>query len=67
MFTEASFQEMLLTSWEKHIFKHTLIIEYDMINLLYCKTSSSAGFENKSEFFCTKMVAVLREKTYQNS
>ena len=67
MFNEATFQEMLLTSWEKHLSKRTLIIDDEVINLLYCKTFSSTGFENESEFFGTNMVAYLKQKTYQNS
>ena len=51
MFKEAMFREMLITSWEKHLSKCSLIIDDDMINLLYYKTSSSTGFENESEFF----------------
>ena len=67
MFYEAMFQEMLLTSWEKHLSKRSLIIDDDVINFLYCKTSSSTGFENESEFFGAKIVAFSKEKTYQNS
>ena len=48
IFNEATFREMLLTSWEKHLSKRSLIIDDDVINLLYCKTSSSTGFENES-------------------
>ena len=67
IFNEATFREMLLTSWEKHLSKCSLIIDDDVINLLYCKTSSSTGFESESEFFGAKMVAFSKEKTYQNS
>ena len=67
MFYEAMFQEMLLTSWEKHLSKRSLIIDDDVINFLYCKTSSSTGFENESEFFGAKIAAFSKEKTYQNS
>ena len=64
MFNEATFREMLPTSWEKHFSKRTLIIDHDVINLLCYKTSTSTGFENKSEFFSTKIVAFLKEKNY---
>ena len=67
MFNEATFQEMLLTLWKKHLSKRTLIIDDDVINLLYCKTSRCTEFESESEFFGSKMVAFLKEKTYQNS
>ena len=64
MFKEAMFREMLITSWEKHLSKCSLIIDDDMINLLYYKTSSSTEFENESEFFCgAKMIAFLKGKT----
>ena len=62
MFNEATSQEMLLTSWQKHRSKCSLIINDDVINLLYYETSSSTGFENETEFFGTKMVAFLKEK-----
>ena len=58
---------MFLASWEKDLSKRSLMIDDDVINLLYCKTSSSNGFENGNEFFGAKMVAFLKEKTYQNS
>ena len=67
MLNEATFREMLLISWEKHLSTCSLIIDDDVINLLYCKTSSSTGFESESKFFGTRIVAFLKEKTYQNS
>ena len=42
----------------KDLSKRSLIIDDDVINLLYCKTSTSTGFENESEFG-VKMLAFL--------
>ena len=56
------FPEMLLTSWEKHLSKRSLIIDDDVINLLYCKTSTSTGFENESEFFWRQNGSIFIKK-----
>ena len=53
---------MLLTSCEKHLSKCSFIIDDDVIILLYCKTSSSTGFENEREFFGARVVAFFKNK-----
>ena len=63
MFNECTFRKMLLTSWERHLSKPSLIIDDDVMNLLYCKTSSSTGFENESEFFWRQNGSISKRKT----
>ena len=55
------FREMLLTSWEKHLSKHSLIIDHDVINL-QCKTSRSTGFENESQYVWRQNGSVFKRK-----
>ena len=54
---------MLLTSWEKHLSKRSLIVDDDVTSLFYCETFSSTGIENESEFLGAKMLTFLKEKT----
>ena len=65
MFNEATFNEAMFND-ASHIMGEDLskrcLIDDDVLNLLYCKTSSSTEFENKRDFFGTIMVAFLKGK-----
>ena len=65
MFNEATFNEAMFND-ASHIMGEDLskrcLIDDDVLNLLYCKTSSSTEFENERDFFGTIMVAFLKGK-----
>ena len=65
MFNEATFNEAMFND-ASHIMGEDLskrcLIDDDVLNLLYCKTSSSTEFENERDFFWHHNGSIFKRK-----